>query len=255
MAEGDSIRRLALRLGDALAGSAVTARSPGPRRPEGLAPERLDGREMLAAESRGKHLLLRFEGELIVHSHLGMRGSWHLYGRGERWRRPAHRAWLALANGEVEAVNFDGSSIRIVPGSQLSRDPRLARLGPDILDHEIPSERIAASMRALGRETALGEAVLDQTAVAGIGNIFKSEGCFAAELDPWRPLGDLADEELERVVERTRTLMTEAVRTGRQPQRVYRRPGRPCPRCGGRIRSRPQGDDARVTYWCPGCQR
>ena len=255
MAEGDSIRRLAQRVDAALAGSAVTARSPGPRRPEGLAPERLEGTEMLAAESRGKHLLLRFEGDLILHSHLGMRGSWHLYRRGERWRRPAHRAWLALANGEVEAVNFDGSSMRIVPASQLSRDPRLARLGPDILDTEVPVPPIAASLRALGPEGQLGEALLDQTATAGIGNIFKSEGCFAAELDPWRRLGDLADEEIERIVELTRALMIEAVRTGRQPQRIYRRAGRPCPRCGERIRSRPQGDEARVTYWCPGCQR
>lgn len=254
MAEGDSIRRLAERLGAALSGSPVTARSPGRRRPEGLAPERLDGAEMLAAESRGKHLLLRFEGDLVLHSHLGMRGSWHLYANGERWRRPAHRAWIALANGRAEAVNFDGSSMRIVPASQLSRDPRLARLGPDILDPEVPAERLVASLRAAGPDVALGQAMLDQTAIAGIGNIFKSEGCFAAEIDPWRKLADLTDEELGLVVERTRALMTEAVRSGRQPQRVYRRPPRPCPRCGGRVQARKQGDDARVTYWCPGCQ-
>lgn len=244
-----------MRLNDALAGSAVTARSPGPRRPEGLAPERLNGAELLAAESRGKHLLLRFEGDLVLHSHLGMRGSWHLYSRGERWRRPAHRAWIALANGTAEAVNFDGSSLRLVPASQLSRDPRLSRLGPDILDPEVSTERLASSLRSSGPTTALGGALLDQSAIAGIGNIFKSEGCFAAELDPWRPLSDLGDDELARVVDATRALMSEAVRSGRQPQRIYRRAGRPCPRCGGRIGSRPQGDDARVTYWCAGCQR
>ncbi len=255
MAVGDWIRQLAQRLTAALAGSAVTARSPGPRRPEGLAPERLDGAELLAAESRGKHLLLRFDGDLVLHSHLGMRGSWHLYRRGEPWRRPAHRAWIALANGRAEAVNFDGSSLRLVPASQLSRDPRLARLGPDILDPDVPVARIVSSLRALGATPTLGEALLDQAAIAGIGNIFKSEGCFAAELDPWRALGDLADDELESVVETTRALMTEAVRSGRQPQRIYRRAGRPCPRCGGRIGSRAQGDDARVTYWCPRCQR
>jgi endonuclease-8 len=255
MAEGDSIRRIAERLGAALAGSAVTARSPGPRRPEGLAPDRLDGAEMVAAESRGKHLLLRFSGDLVLHSHLGMRGSWHLYGAGERWRRPAHRAWIALANGPTEAVNFDGSSLRLVRASQLERDPRLARLGPDILDPGIPAERLAASLRTAGAEVELGEALLDQSVIAGVGNIFKSEGCFAAAVDPWRRLGDLGDEELLAVAERTRELMEAAVRTGRQPQRVYRRAGRPCPRCGGTIRSRAQGDDARVTYWCGGCQR
>jgi endonuclease-8 len=255
MAEGDSIRRLAERISEALAGSAVSVRTPGRRRPDGLAAAALEGLTLEAAESRGKHLLLRFEGGLVLHSHLGMRGSWHLYRAGERWRRPAQRAWIALANGRIEAVNFDGSSLRIVRASQLERDPRLARLGPDVLDREVPAERLAASLRTAGEDVALGEALLDQSVVAGAGNIFKSEGCFAAALDPWRRLGDLSDTELLAVAERTRELMEAAVRTGRQPQRVYRRGGRPCPRCGAEVRSRAQGDDARLTYWCPGCQR
>ena len=255
MAEGDSIRRLAARMSEALAGSVVSARTPGTRRPDGLAASEIDGRTLEVAESRGKHLLLRFSGELVLHSHLGMRGSWHLYGAGERWRRPRHRAWIALANGRTEAVNFDGSSLRIVRASQLERDPRLARLGPDILDPEVPAERLAAALRSAGAEVAVGEALLDQTAIAGVGNIFKSEGCFTAAVDPWRRLGDLGDSELLAVAERTRELMETAVRTGRQPQRVYRRSGRPCPRCDATIRSRAQGDDARVSYWCAACQR
>jgi len=254
LAEGDSIRRLAERLREAFAGTAVTARTPGPRRPHGLSAAELDGRILTATESRGKHLLLRFEGGLVLHSHLGMRGSWHLYRRGERWRRPSARAWIALANERSEAVNFDGSSLRVVRAAQLARDPRLARLGPDLLAPDFSPERGAEALRQAGATTTLGEALLDQSAVAGIGNIFKSEGCFAAAADPWQPLSEIGDEELRLVLAETRALMSAAVRTGRQPQSVYHRGGRPCPRCGSPIRSRAQGDDARRTYWCAACQ-
>jgi endonuclease-8 len=114
-------------------------------------------------------------------------------------------------------------------------------------------ERIAASLRAAG-DAELGDALLDQGAVAGIGNIFKSEGCWAVRLDPWAKLGDLDEHSLREVLATTRELMLEAVDSGRQPKRVYRRAGMPCPRCNTPIRSRPQGDAARITYWCPGCQ-
>jgi len=254
MAEGDSIRRIAERISAALAGSPVSARTPGRRRPEGRAASELDDRTLQSAESRGKHLLLRFEGGLVLHSHLGMRGSWDLYRRGERWRKPAPRAWIALTGDAVEAVNFDGSSLRLVRAAELARDPRLARLGPDILDPAFTTARGVEALRGAELGAALGEALLDQSAIAGVGNIFKSEGCFAAELDPWRRIDALSDPELARALEATRELMVDAVRSGRRPQRVYRRAGRPCPRCGGRINSRSQGDDARRTYWCPRCQ-
>jgi endonuclease-8 len=207
------------------------------------------------AESRGKHLLLHFSDGLVLHSHLGMKGGWHLYRRGERWRKPARAAWIALSNGEVEAVNFNGTAMRIVRGAELGRDPRLSRLGPDLLAEDFDPGRGVASLRSGGAATELGEALLDQTLVAGIGNIFKSEGCWAVRLDPWAPLGGLSDEQLGDVLTATRDLMLAAVESGRQPKRVYRRPGMPCPRCRGRIRSHPQGDSARMTYWCPDCQR
>lgn len=254
MAEGDSILRIARRLDELMAGSEVTARTPGRRPPEGRPASDLDGSTLLGAESCGKHLLVRFDGGLVLHSHLGMRGAWHFYGLGERWRMPASRAWIALAADGVEAVNFNGSSMRIVREAELARDPRLARLGPDVLDPAVTDAEAARALRAAEPGTELGDALLDQTLVAGIGNIFKSEGCYSAQADPWRRVAELDGEELEAVVAGTRRLMESAVETGRRPQRVYRRAGRPCPRCRTPIRSRGQGDDARTTFWCPRCQ-
>lgn len=253
MAEGDTIHRLAQRISAALAGRRVTARLPGARRPDGMRPSQLDGRTLDGVEARGKHLLLHFSDGVALHSHLGMRGSWHLYGSGERWRRPARRAWIAIAAETHEAVNFDGSSLRLVREVELPRDPRLARLGPDILDADW-DVAAAASRLATAPHLQVGEALLDQTLVAGIGNIFKCEGCFAAHITPWRTVGELGADEIANLLEATRALMAAAVSSGRQPGRVYRRTGRPCSRCRTPIRSRLQGDDARTTYWCPSCQ-
>ncbi len=187
MAEGDSILRVARRMDAALAGSRVSVRTPGRRRPDGLPPTSIDGLVLERVESRGKHLLLHFEESLVLHSHLGMRGGWHLYRTGERWRRPAHDAWIALAGNESEAVNFGGSKMRIVAEGQLDRDPRLARLGPDILAEAFEPTAAIARMRGTNPQIELGEALLGQRLVAGIGNIFKSEGCFEAGSRSDRP--------------------------------------------------------------------
>lgn len=254
MAEGDSILRIARRLDESLAGETLAVRTPGPRRPAGLPAAELDGRTLERVESRGKHLLLHFEGGLTLHSHLGMRGSWQLYRAGERWPRPAHQAWIALSSDHAEAVNFGGSTMRIAREAQLRRDPKLARLGPDLLADDFDPDAVVERMRTIAPDIELGQALLGQRLVAGIGNIFKSEGCFAAGLDPNRALTSLTDEDLIAVLEETRTLMLAAVESGRQPDRVYRKAGRPCPRCGTAIQSRAQGDSARTTYWCPSCQ-
>jgi endonuclease VIII len=254
VAEGDSVLRIARRLEEALAGTEVSVRAPGRRRPAGLPPAELDGRALERVESRGKHLILHFEGGLVLHNHLGMRGSWQVYNAGERWRRPSRDAWIAIAGNGSEAVNFGGSTMRIATEAQLLRDPRLARLGPDILAEDFEPAAAIARIRGTNPQMALGEALLGQRLVAGIGNIFKSEGCFEAGIDPTLPLGSLSDEQLGDVLAATRRLMLEAVESGRQPKRVYRRAGQPCPRCGAKLRSRAQGDSARTTYWCPGCQ-
>jgi endonuclease-8 len=249
MAEGDTILRTARRLDAALAGQVVAAGAPNPRgRAAGV--ERLDGRRLECVESHGKNLLLRF-GDLALHSHLGMNGSWHVYPRGGPWRKPRRSAWAVLAGETSEAVQFGGPTLRLVPTARLSRDPQLARLGPDVLAPDFDPDQVVAAMRA-EPSRALGDALLDQTLVAGIGNIFKSEACFAARVDPWRPIADVADGDLRAVLRAARELMLEAV-SGDRHYAVYRG-RRPCPICGGRISFRGQGDANRTTYWCPICQ-
>ena len=251
MAEGDTILRLVRRIEAELGGETLSGAAPNQRgRAAGV--ERLDGMRLDRAEARGKHLLLHFDG-LVLHSHLGMSGSWRLYERGAAWRRARSSAWAVLAGAEREAVEFGGPTLRVLPAAKLRSDPQLARLGPDVLAPDFDPAPVVAAMRA-DPSRGLGDALLDQRLLAGIGNIFKSEACFAAAVDPWRPLGDLSDAELEAVLLAAREEMLKAVETGRHAPRVYRRRG-PCPRCGAPIRSRGQGDANRTTHWCPGCQR
>lgn len=251
MAEGDTILRLARRLDSVLAGETVAVSAPHPRgRSAGV--EQLDGRQLDGAEARGKHLLLHF-GDLVLHSHLGMSGAWDIYASGGAWRRPRSAAWAVLEGGGKGAVQFGGPTLRVVPTRRLRRDPHLARLGPDILTPEFDSATVASAMR---RDPArgIGSALLDQRLVAGIGNIFRSEACFEAGIDPWRPVGDLSDDELLRVLGAARERMLHALASGRDRPAVYRRRG-PCPSCGGPISRRAEGDANRTTYWCPNCQR
>ncbi len=253
MAEGDTILRTARRLDAVLAGKQVSASAPNARgRAAGI--EALDGRRVERVESRGKHLLLHFEGGIVLHSHLGMNGSWQLYPQGARWRRSVRSAWAALSTGQAEAVQFGGSTLRVLPERRLALDPALARLGPDILGDNFDEREAAGRLRQSAARRQVGDALLDQRLVAGVGNIFKSEGCFAARVNPWRPLGEMCEDELEGVLARTRELMNAATLSGRHPRSVYRRAGEPCRRCGTRLHSRGQGDANRTTYWCPHCQ-
>jgi endonuclease-8 len=250
MAEGDTILRAARRIDAALTGETVAASAPNPRgRAAGI--ERLDGRRLDAVEAHGKNLLLRC-GDLVLHSHLGMNGSWHVYPRGARWRKSRGAAWAVLAGEEREAVQFGGPTLRLIAADRVHRDPQLARLGPDLLAAEFDPQAVLPGLRAQP-ERALGDALLDQALVAGIGNIFKSEACFAARVDPWSRIGALSDEQLLGVLLAARELMQRAVDSGRHDYAVYRA-RRPCPACGGRLARRGQGDANRTTYWCPHCQ-
>jgi endonuclease VIII len=252
MAEGDTILRLARRFDSALVGKEVAASAPNPRgKAAGI--ERLDGLRLQCAEARGKHLLLGF-GELSLHCHLGMSGGWHFYRPGARWRRSRSAAWAVLSGGGWESVQFGGPTLRVLPSGRLRRDPQLTRLGPDILAADFDPNPVAGAMR-VDPARGLGEALLDQHLVAGIGNIFKSEACFAARIDPWRPVGDLTDAELRAVLLAAREQMLSAVEEGgRHDFQIYRRHQSVCPSCRGPISSRGQGDANRTTYWCPRCQ-
>lgn len=267
MAEGDTVLRAAKRIEQALGGAEVEVAAPNPRgRVGGLG--QLNGRKLEGVEARGKNLLLGF-GNLVLHSHLGMNGSWHVYRRGESWRKPPGAAWAVLRGGDWEAVQFGGPTLRVLTAAALKRDRQLARLGPDVLAPDFDLDEAARSLRgelvrtssrypgisANARGPSLGEALLDQGRIAGIGNIFKSEACFAAGLDPRRSVEDLTDAELQRVLRAAREQMQAAVGDGRHPRAVYRRAGRPCPACGTPIACRGQGDANRTTYWCPRCQR
>ena len=249
MAEGDTIVRAAARIAATIGGDRVAVSAPGPRG-RAARVERLDGLTLNGVETRGKNLLLDF-GELALHSHLGMSGSWHSYPAGSAWSKPRRSAWVVLGAERGEAVQFGGPTLRVMTARAIRRE--LSRLGPDILAAELNIDEVVASVaRAADRQ--LGDALLDQSLVAGIGNIFKSEACFAVRVDPWRRVGDLAEAELIAVLGAARALMQESVAAGRPSRAVYKRGGRPCPTCGATIRSGGQGDANRTTYWCQGCQ-
>ncbi len=251
MAEGDTILRAARRIEKAIGGERLTVSVPSPRG-QASGVQRLDGRTLERVDAHGKHLLLRFD-DLTLHSHLGMSGSWHVYPRGAAWRKPAGAAWVVLRGEKSEAVQFGGPTLRLLRTGAVRLDPTLSRLGPDILATDFDAGAVVHALRADPHRT-LGDALLDQTLVAGIGNIFKSEACFSARLDPWRKIGELTDEQLGRVVDAAHDLMRDAVEQGRHARAVYRRAGQPCVACGTRIASRGQGDANRTTYWCPSCQ-
>ncbi len=251
MAEGDTIVRAARRMEAALSGQRLAV-SAGNARGRAAGVERLDGHRLERVETRGKHLLLHL-GELVLHSHLGMSGSWQVGLVGERWRKPAGAAWVVLSGGEMEAVQFGGPTLRVLTAVQLRHDPLLARLGDDILAPNLDLKATVAALRT-APDRELGDALLDQRLIAGIGNIFKSEACFSAGVDPWRRIGEQSDGELRETLEAARRLMQESVARGRPRLAIYRRAGRPCPTCATPIAARGQGDANRRTYWCPICQ-
>jgi len=238
--EGDSLRRYAERV-SALVGDVVTVETPHPRAQLlGLA-DALDGRRLEHVEAVGKNLLLTFEGGLVLRSHLKMRGRWHVRPLAYE---PTGRPWLVLRGRKLQAIQWNG------PVLELSRrQPDAARrLGPDVMDKPPDLDAIVANLREAGPRP-IGEAVLDQRLVAGIGNMWKAEALWRAEVSPWSLVSELTDADLRRVVEEAAAAMQATRR-----RRVYRRTGTPCLRCGERIRSWPQGEGARTAYWCPGCQ-
>jgi endonuclease-8 len=258
--EGDTIHAAARRVGAALVGKPIESiETPQRRHAMDRWPERLAGRAVRSVDARGKHLFLRFEGDLTLHSHLRMGGWWGVFRRGERWRRSPRRAWLVIRTPEHEVVQFDGPVLELMTDGRTRFDQRLAALGPDILAEELDTAEVLRRLRGADATRGIGDVLLDQRVVAGIGNMWKSEGCWVAAIDPWRRVTDVSDDEVVSVLEATRPLMQASVERGgrgfKRELRVFERTGRPCPRCGAAIRRRGQGDDNRTTYWCGSCQR
>jgi endonuclease-8 len=258
MPEGDTIHHAANRIRPVLEGRVPDElRTPHPRFARDRWEERLAGRAVRSVDARGKHLFLRFEGGLAVHSHLRMTGAWRVLGAADRWPRPPGRAWLVIRCGDSVVVQFDGPVLELLTEGRTRFDQRIAGLGPDIVGGDWDEARFLRRLRDEDPTRGIGDALLDQRTVAGIGNLWKSEGCFAAGIDPWRPVGEVSDDEALAIVRECRPRMRASALDGFQDRFrvVYGRAGRPCPRCGTTVRRRRQGDDARVTYWCPGCQR
>jgi endonuclease-8 len=261
MPEGDTIHHAAGRIRPILVGAVPDEiLTPHPRLGPGGWTRRLAERAVTGVDAHGKHLFVRFEGDLVLHSHLRMSGAWATYREGQRWRRSPRRAWLVLRARGHEVVQFDGPVLELLTGSRARFDQRLSALGPDILAPAWSATEERRFLRRLREDDPtrpIGDALLDQRTIAGIGNLWKVEGCHLACIDPWRPTGQVTDEEARRIVALTRPGMQASARDGNQQRHrvVYGRTGRPCPRCGTPIAQRGQWEDNRPTYWCPGCQR
>jgi endonuclease-8 len=256
--EGDTIHYAANRIRPVLEGRVPDElRTPHRRFAHERWPERLAGRAVRRVEARGKNLLLRFEGGLVVRSHLRMTGAWRVMGAGDTsWPRSPRRAWLTIRRGDVLVVQFDGPVLELMTEGRTRFDQRLAGLGPDIVAADWDERRFLARLRDDDPTRPIGDALLDQSTVAGIGNVWKAEGCFMVGVDPWRRVADVSDDEALAIVRAVRPQMQRAAQDGMQSRyrTIYGAAGRPCPRCGTPIAQRPQGLDNRLTYWCPGCQ-
>jgi endonuclease-8 len=257
--EGDTIHYAANRIRPVLQGHVPDAITTHRRFTADRWPERLAGCAVDSVDAHGKHLFLRFEGGLTIHSHLRMSGSWRVLGPDRPWPRPPRAAWLVLERGAHRVVQFNGPVLELMTESRTRFDQRLAALGPDIIAEDFDRQRVLRRLRDDDPTRPIGDALLDQRILAGIGNLWKVEGCFLAGIDPWRPAGHVTDEEVLAILDAVRPRMQRSAKDGNQSRfkAVYGTAGRPCPRCGpvSDIRVRGQWDDNRPTYWCPRCQR
>jgi len=262
MPEGDTIFRAATQLRTALVGKRLVdfelRRDPRGRR----GPE--PGTEVTAVQASGKHLLVHFGDGHVLHTHMQMTGAWHVYRPAQRWRRPGHtvRVIVKVDDGTT-AVCFAAPVVEL----RRERDARdrptpatrmLERLGPDLCAPDVDLDAVVERIAKLEPDTELAAALLDQRVAAGIGNVFKSEVCWAERISPFTPVGAIDAPTRWRIYETAcaqlaSNLTTERRTTYGDGLAVYRRAGRRCPRCGGKIASR-RDRAQRSTYWCPGCQ-
>jgi endonuclease-8 len=231
------------------------------------------GRTVERVESRGKWLLIYFSGDLILATHMLMSGSWHIYRAGERWKRGRNHMRVVLGTADMVAVAFNVPIARFHTARSLERFEGVARLGPDVLGN-FAEEEASSRMREHAEEE-VGDVLLNQRVMAGIGNVFKSEICFACGVNPFRKVVTLRSQEIQCLLDTARRFLAANVMEGAgdsivtytglrrttgasNPANrlwVYRRAGEACRRCGTTILMRRQGLGARSTYWCPDCQK
>jgi endonuclease-8 len=274
MPEGDSIFRAARTLHRALAGKVVARfESVYPALTRIHIDEPITGRTVESVTSVGKHVLMQFSGDLVLRTHMRMNGSWHIYRPGERWRVPHRDMRVLVATTDFEAVGFNIPVAEFVRARRVAKHDALRSLGPDLLAEDFDVAAAVARFRADPIEE-IADALLNQRLVAGIGNVYKSEVLFSCGVNPFVAVGRLSDEQIAQLLETARRLLRVNVSTNVVPMTTYagfrrttRRhdPGErlwiygrgrlPCRRCGAAISVRAQGRNARLTYWCPTCQR
>jgi endonuclease-8 len=244
MPEGDTLWRTAAALRPRILGKTVVRAEPA-------AIGRLRGRQVVAVEATGKHLMMRFEGRLSLHTHMRMTGAWHVYAPGQPWRKPPHLARAVLTFDDVVAVAFSAPIVELVRDEAQA----IGHLGPDILAEAFDPTAVVRLARLSDRRE-LGDLLLDQRVCAGIGNIYKCESMWIHRLNPWVPATEMNDQDLAAIYLTARRLMREStVQRGFSARRaVHARSRRPCPRCGSAVEVRPQGVLGRLTYYCRRCQ-
>lgn len=260
MPEGDTIHRAATRLKQVLDGQTIERAQS--RWLGAAAADSLPGRQIKDVEARGKHLLIVLDDSRVVHSHMGMTGSWHIYRPGERWLKPQQRAAISLECPAVCVVCFTPKLLEILTAAALRRHDYLNRLGPDLLAGPRSDEEVLARFRQ-ANSLSIGEAVLNQTIVSGIGNVYKSEVLFHLRLHPLTLVSELRDEQLLEVTAIASEMMSQNLSGRPRTTRyaldggrffAYGRSGDPCYQCGTPIELIRQGDLGRTTYFCPTCQ-
>jgi endonuclease-8 len=265
MPEGDTLARISAVLRPLLVGKEIR-RAHG--RPGGAQLERVVGRTVTSVEHRGKHLLIDFDSGVTLHTHLGLHGSWHRYRRGEMWRRSMDRVGALLETDDWVVACFDAPTVELLETRAVPLHPVLRTLGSDTAKTEFDVEAALASLRSARFATMpIGDALLDQSAVAGFGNVYRSELPFLERLNPFTPVAEVSDDKLRSLLERGAMLVKLNSRGGARVTTsagtpsdtyVYGRTGRPCLRCRTPIKSavtlRTPNSPPRRVYWCPTCQ-
>jgi len=272
--EGDTIFRAARTLHRALAGHAVVRfESVFPALTRVHEDHPLTGQTIESVTAAGKHLLMRFSGGRVLRTHMRMNGSWHIYRPGERWQRPRRDMRIVVATDSFEAVGFNVPVAELLDERGMARQDDLRTMGPDLLGAQFDEDDALRRFRERG-DREIGDALLNQRIVAGAGNVYKSEVLFLCRVDPFAQVATIDDDTLRQIVRTARKYMRANVvdprggivtytgyrRTTRRADPgerlyVYGRARQPCRTCGTRIRVRAQGANARLTYWCPECQR